>query len=146
MKVPIFISLFIYSLLYTPTSRTLDDLSCGQHELLRKECGYGGITQSQCEQKNCCWKESSINKVPWCFQGIDDVPTYYTIYSSKSCALDRNLRTECGYKGIEKAECESRDCCYRIDDYESVVPWCFHGYVDTKTVTKEEKAVYSKYY
>ena len=145
MKIPIFISLFIYTLLNTPTSRTLDDLSCGQHELLRKECGYGGIDQAECEQKNCCWKESTIPNVPWCFQGIDDVPTYYTLYSSKSCALDRNLRNECGYKGIEKAECEERDCCYRIDDYESDVPWCFNGYVDTKIIIKEERAVYTGY-
>ena len=139
MKKIIFISLFIYSLLYTPTKRTKDDLSCGQYEELRKDCGYSGITQYECEQKNCCYKESSKNGVPWCFQGIDDVPTYYTLKSSLSCALDRNLRQECGYKGIQKAECESRDCCYRIDDYESVVPWCFKGYVDTKTVTIEEK-------
>ena len=143
MKTVIFISLFIYSLLYTPTSRTLDDLSCGQYELLREECGYGGINQEECEKKNCCWKESSIDKVPWCFQGIDDVPTYYTLTSSKSCAIDRDLRIECGYKGIQKAECESKDCCYRIDDYESDVPWCFKGIVDSKTVIKEEKAVYT---
>ena len=143
MKTFIFISLFIYSLLYTPTSRTLDDLSCGQYEPLRKECGYAGINQEQCEKNNCCWKESSVDKVPWCFKGIDDVPTYYTLTSSKSCAIDRDLRQECGYKGIKKAECESRDCCYRIDEYESKIPWCFKGIVDSKTVTKEEKAVYT---
>ena len=143
MKTFIFISLFIYSLLYTPTSRTLDDLSCGQYEPLREECGYAGINQEQCEKNNCCWKESSVDKVPWCFKGIDDVPTYYTLTSSKSCAIDRDLRQECGYKGIQKAECESRDCCYRIDDYESKIPWCFKGIVDSKTVTKEEKAVYT---
>ena len=145
MKTFIFISLFIYSLLYTPTSRTLDDLSCGQYEPLREECGYAGINQEQCEKNNCCWKESSVDKVPWCFKGIDDVPTYYTIYTSKSCARDRDLRKECGYKGIEKAECESRDCCYKIDDYESEVPWCFQGFVDSKIITKEEKAVYTPY-
>ena len=143
MKTFIFISLFIYSLLYTPTSRTLDDLSCGQYEPIREECGYAGINQEQCEKNNCCWKESSVDKVPWCFKGIDDVPTYYTLTSSKSCAIDRDLREECGYKGIQKAECESKDCCYRIDDYESEVPWCFKGIVDSKTVTKEEKAVYT---
>ncbi len=143
MKTFIFISLFIYSLLYTPTSRTLDDLSCGQYEPLREDCGYPGINQEQCEKNNCCWKESSVDKVPWCFKGIDDVPTYYTLTSSKSCAIDRDLRQECGYKGIKKAECESRDCCYRIDDYESKIPWCFKGIVDSKTVTKEEKAVYT---
>lgn len=59
------------------------------------------------------------------FHGIDDVPTYYTLYSSLSCALDRKNRVDCGYKGIKKAECESRDCCYKIDGYESEIPWFF---------------------
>ena len=138
MKKILFLALFINSML-APTKRTLDDLSCGQYEELRKDCGYGGITQKQCEQKNCCWHESSRQGTPWYFYGIDDVPTYYTLKTSKSCALDRNLRKECGYKGIQKAECESRDCCYKIDDYESIVPWCFKGYYDTKTVTIQEK-------
>ena len=143
MRAFIFISLFICILLYTPTSRTLDDLSCGQYELIRKECGFPGIKQEECEKKSCCWKESTVDKVPWCFEGIDDVPTYYTLSSSKSCAIDRDLRKDCGYKGIQKEECESKDCCYRIDDYESDIPWCFHGIVDSKTVIKEEKAVYT---
>ena len=103
------------------------------------------LTKKNVKKKNCCWKESNVNNVPWCFKGIDDVPTYYTIYTSKSCARDRDLRKECGYKGIEKAECESRDCCYKIDDYESEVPWCFQGFVDSKIITKEEKAVYTPY-
>ena len=139
MKKILFFLLFIISLQYTPTSRTLDDLSCGQYEELRKDCGYSGISQEDCEKKNCCYKESTKSGVPWCFQGIDDVPTYYTLTSKLSCALDRDLREECGYKGIGKDECESRDCCYRIDDYESIIPWCFKGYVETITITIEDK-------
>ena len=138
----LFITLIAQCLLYTPTKRTTDDLSCGQHELLRKDCGYAGISQYDCEQKGCCYYQSSIAKVPWCYKGIDDVPTYLTLTSGKACALDRNLRVECGYKGIEKAECESRDCCYRIDDYESEVPWCFKGNTETKKVTVNEKLIY----
>ena len=138
----LFITLIAQCLLYTPTKRTTDDLSCGQHELLRKDCGRAGITQEECENKGCCYAPSSIQNVPWCFHGIDDVPTYLTLTSSKSCALDRNLRKECGYKGITKEICESRDCCYKIDDYESEVPWCFYGYQDTLTVTIDEKVSY----
>ena len=142
MKRFLFITLIASSILSTTVKRTKDDLSCGQYELLRKDCGWAGITQEECENKGCCYAQSSIQNVPWCYKGIDDVPTYLTPYSSKSCALDRNLREECGYKGIEKAECESRDCCYKIDDYESKVPWCFHGFQDSKTVTIEEKVSY----
>ena len=142
MKRFLFITLIASSILSNTVKRTKDDLSCGQHELLRKDCGRPGITQEECENKGCCYAPSSIQNVPWCYKGIDDVPTYLTLYSSKSCALDRNLREECGYKGIEKAECESRDCCYKIDDYESKVPWCFKGVQDSKTVTIEEKVSY----
>ena len=142
MKRFLFLTLIVSSILSTTVKRTKDDLSCGQYELLRKDCGWAGITQEECENKGCCYAQSSIQNVPWCYNGIDDVPTYLTLDSSKSCALDRDLREECGYKGIEKAECESRDCCYKIDDYESIVPWCFKGVKDTKTVTIEEKVSY----
>ena len=125
-----------------PTKRTLDDWSCAQHEKLREECGWIGITQEQCEANNCCYAESYISDVPWCFKGIDDVPTYSTLYSSLSCGLDREKRVECGYKGIKKDECESRDCCYKIDDYESDVPWCFQGYKDEIVITIEDKVSY----
>ena len=142
MKKFLFITLIASIILYTPTERTTDDLSCGQHEPLRKDCGWSGISQKQCESKGCCYYQSSISGVPWCFKGIDDVPTYLTLKTGLSCALDRNLRKDCGYKGIEKAECESKDCCYKIDDYESEVPWCFYGVQDPKTVTIEEKVSY----
>ena len=142
MKRFLFITLIASSILSTTVKRTKDDLSCGQYELLRKDCGWAGITQEECENKGCCYAQSSIQNVPWCYKGIDDVPTYLTLKTGLSCALDRNLRKECGYKGIEKAECESKDCCYKIDDYESKVPWCFHGFQDSKTVTIEEKVSY----
>ena len=128
MKNVILIILIIYCL-SAPTERTIDDLSCIAHDLLKKDCGFYGINQKTCEEKGCCWKENSIQGIPWCFQGIDDVPTYMT-NSGKVCVLDKELRKECGYKGIDKAECEARDCCWKIDDYESIIPWCYHGYED----------------
>ena len=42
MKKILFLALFVISML-APTKRTLDDLSCGQYDELRKDCGYGGI-------------------------------------------------------------------------------------------------------
>ena len=49
------------------------------------------------------------------------------------------MREECGYKGIDKEECERRDCCWKIDSYESIVPWCFHGYKDSFEESKGGK-------
>ena len=143
MRTFIFLILFVYGLLYEATKRTLDDLSCAQHDELRKDCGWSGITQEQCEERNCCFGQPYRDGLPWCFMGIDDVPTYYTLGSGLSCSIDRENRRECGYKGIGKQECEERDCCYKIDDYESDIPWCFYGYQDEKIVYLEERVVYT---
>jgi len=40
---------------------------CNKNESERVECGFFGIQQHQCEGKGCCWKPSSRNGVPWCF-------------------------------------------------------------------------------
>lgn len=34
---------------------------------VKTDCGYTGITKSQCETKGCCWSESSVSGTPWCF-------------------------------------------------------------------------------
>ena len=73
-----------------------------------------------------------------CFYGIDDLPTFTTT-DGKSCVIDRELRKECGYKGIDKAECEGKGCCWKIDDYESIIPWCFHGVVVTNQKKTKNK-------
>ena len=34
----------------------------------RKECGYMGIKQPECESKGCCWSPlENGSKAPWCF-------------------------------------------------------------------------------
>ena len=34
----------------------------------RKECGYMGIKQPECESKGCCWKPlGKGSKAPWCY-------------------------------------------------------------------------------
>lgn len=36
----------------------------------REECGYFGIQRYECEVDNdCCWVESTVPYVPWCFKG-----------------------------------------------------------------------------
>ncbi len=39
----------------------------------------------------------------------------------KFCAIYKQLRKECGYKGISKAECEEKNDCWKINDYESIL-------------------------
>eukprot|EP00735_Rhodelphis_limneticus_P013566 TRINITY_DN739_c0_g1::TRINITY_DN739_c0_g1_i1::g.18372::m.18372 TRINITY_DN739_c0_g1::TRINITY_DN739_c0_g1_i1::g.18372 ORF type:complete len:524 (-),score=125.20,sp/Q10RZ1/BAMY2_ORYSJ/41.11/3e-125,Glyco_hydro_14/PF01373.12/3e-62,Glyco_hydro_14/PF01373.12/1.1e-43,Trefoil/PF00088.13/2.2e-12,Trefoil/PF00088.13/1.4e+03 TRINITY_DN739_c0_g1_i1:462-2033(-) len=33
----------------------------------RNDCGYNGITESQCISKSCCWSPSSTAGAPWCY-------------------------------------------------------------------------------
>ena len=120
-----------------PTLRTTQDLSCKVHNPIKKDCGYYGINQKDCEGLGCCWKEDSNPSIPWCFYGQDDTPTLMTT-DGLTCSVEREMREECGYYGINKEECEERGCCWLVDDDDSVIPWCFLG---VKEAPKEEKKV-----
>ena len=56
----------------------------------------------------------------------------------ESCFIDKELREECGYYGIDKKECEERGCCWKVDDDNSIIPWCFHG---LRNVEKKKESV-----
>ena len=127
----------LVAILASPTERTTNDLSCHVHNPTKKDCGYYGIHQNECEKLGCCWKEDSNPSIPWCFYGQDDTPTVFTT-DGLSCALEREKREECGYYGINKAECEKRGCCWIVDEDDSVVPWCFMGFKEEK---KEETKI-----
>ena len=110
-----------------PTERTrITDLSCKVHNPHKKDCGWYGINQEQCEEIGCCWKSDVNPKIPWCFNGQEDTDTLRTI-DNLHCRVLRDDRKECGYYGIDKKECESRGCCWKNDEDDSEVPWCFHG-------------------
>ncbi len=36
----------------------------------RMDCGYFGINSEQCASRDCCWEESVIPGVPWCFHTL----------------------------------------------------------------------------
>ena len=41
---------------------------CDVEPKARKECGYMGIKQPECESKGCCWSPlENGSKAPWCF-------------------------------------------------------------------------------
>ena len=44
--------------------------SCTLSDAQKRDCGYIGINQQQCEGKGCCWKPAGNeqrNDVPWCY-------------------------------------------------------------------------------
>ena len=43
---------------------------CQMSAFDRLDCGYYGISTEQCASRDCCWEESVIPGVPWCFHTI----------------------------------------------------------------------------
>jgi len=86
--------------------------SCTTEDSKKVDCGHVGITQQQCVGKKCCWKESNIGGVPYCFFEESNLPQCQT-----------NDRVECGYLGIKEAECLYRGCCWSPANGQ---PWCYY--------------------
>ena len=41
----------------------------------RKDCGYYGIHRYECEiVRDCCFVESMVPGIPWCFKGMKKLP------------------------------------------------------------------------
>ncbi|XP_070547869.1 fucolectin-1-like isoform X2 [Ptychodera flava] len=68
----------------------------------RVSCGWGGITQKECEDRECCF-DSSIRDVPWCFSipeppepktemKTQPPPEVTTIPTTLACELPSGLK------------------------------------------------------
>ncbi|CAI9564688.1 unnamed protein product, partial [Staurois parvus] len=80
----------------------------------RRNCGYPGISSSDCAKRGCCFN-TSVRGVNWC---------YYTNSDNEAqCAVSPAKRTDCGYPGINASECHSRGCCFNSTIRR--VKWCF---------------------
>ncbi|KAG9466046.1 trefoil factor 3-like [Eleutherodactylus coqui] len=44
--------------------------------------------------------------------------------TSEQCNVDSKARTDCGFRGIPQADCNSRGCCF--DSSIPEVIWCFY--------------------
>ncbi|KAM7133817.1 trefoil factor 1 [Molossus nigricans] len=51
------------------------DETCTMAPSQRKNCGFPGVTPSQCAAKGCCF-DSTVPGHPWCFypSKVDDLP------------------------------------------------------------------------
>lgn len=45
---------------------------CEVEDSNKVECGYYGITRKQCEDVCCCWQESNVPGVPFCYQKVGE--------------------------------------------------------------------------
>merc|ERR1711976_44925 len=41
--------------------------SCNVPDSQKRDCGYMGVNQSQCEANGCCWAASNTPGTPWCY-------------------------------------------------------------------------------
>merc|ERR1712004_304231 len=94
-----------------------DRTDCTCPERQRIDCGGPGTKQSDCEALGCLWCPlNEGSRGPWCFiPGDDYIPPTVDpdapTPSPSTCPLVTE-KTECGYYGIDKKECESKGCCW----------------------------------
>lgn len=41
---------------------------CSVPDSSKIDCGYVGITQTECQASGCCWAQASNSEIPWCFK------------------------------------------------------------------------------
>jgi len=105
----------------TPTPAPSPGPQCGVAEYDRRDCAFSGIDEAGCIAKNCCWKSSGVQGVPWCFYQGSSAPSPPT----NQCDVSENQRQDCGFFGIDQNGCENKGCCWR--ESNSGAPWCYYG-------------------
>jgi len=55
----------------TPAPTPPSGGSCSVSDSAKRDCGFSGITSTGCVETGCCWAESGVNGVPWCFYSED---------------------------------------------------------------------------
>lgn len=105
---------------------------CDVKDRLRADCGYSGITPRQCEDKGCCWEQTSDPTNPqhyaWCFHPRPPPPPP-PHPSAPQCDIKDLLRKDCGYSGITPKQCRDNGCWKPTSDPADPhhYPWCFHS-------------------
>ena len=96
--------------------------TCKMIDIMKEDCGYIGINKEGCEAQGCCWEESSVANVPWCFYAIGEGDDQTDIPGE--CDIKDTLKRDCGWSGINQATCEQEGCCWR-ESSAANVPWCY---------------------
>lgn len=71
---------------------------CSVPDSSKVDCGYVGITESQCQASGCCYAQASNSAIPWCFKqaGSGNCFGYQVNYFLvKQAKYERNLITSC---------------------------------------------------
>jgi len=76
-----------------------------------EDCGYWGISQSECESLGCCYTEHIGNGQKKCYPRSGSHPTPPPTPPTPDCARG-NMYKDCGYWGITRQQCQALGCCY----------------------------------
>jgi len=102
---------------------------CSVDDSDRQECGYSGVDEAGCIERDCCWKSSATFGVPWCFAqaggSTTPAPTLPPSPPVNRCDVPESQRQDCGFFGIDQSGCEGEGCCWR--ESSSGAPWCYFG-------------------
>ncbi|XP_074153433.1 trefoil factor 1 [Sminthopsis crassicaudata] len=49
--------------------------TCNMDPKDRLNCGWSGITEQECQRRNCCF-DSSVRGYPWCFSPRKEIEDY----------------------------------------------------------------------
>ncbi|KAG8450132.1 hypothetical protein GDO86_002670, partial [Hymenochirus boettgeri] len=90
------------------------DEHCAIQSSARINCGYPGISSTQCIDIGCCYDSNADG--PWCYYNKKTVDEH--------CAIQSSARINCGYPGISSTQCIGIGCCY---DSNTDGPWCFYN-------------------
>mmetsp|Transcript_21576 Transcript_21576/g.23533 ORF Transcript_21576/g.23533 Transcript_21576/m.23533 type:complete len:516 (-) Transcript_21576:705-2252(-) len=55
---------------------------CSVPDYTKLDCGFTNVDQSSCQAAGCCWAESSVGTVPWCYYGNGAKSSCYNYQAS----------------------------------------------------------------
>ena len=62
---------------------------CSVPDSSKIDCGYVGITQSECQASGCCWAQASNSEIPWCFKQAGSGNCFgYQVRLTSLCLFD----------------------------------------------------------
>ena len=51
----------------------------------RQDCGFVGITEEGCQQRQCCWSTTVVPTIPWCFQKAVTIILFPSCFAASYC-------------------------------------------------------------
>jgi len=104
----------------------------------RKDCGYSGTKQSDCEASGCCWVPAGEgSSIPWCFFKAGPSPSPPTPTpppTPPQCNVTKFDKVDCSIGSSD--QCLAAGCCWQpIDPNPGNLPWCYHQQGTVKSCT-----------